>query len=64
MSETENDKQDQDLKSTELTAIIGREKFDLLADVVGQQAWADYREEYAAAANLEVVTTPCRSILS
>lgn len=56
MSETENSKQNQELNSTELTAIIGREKFDHLADVVGSQAWADYRKEYAAAANLEVVT--------
>ena len=39
MSETENSKQNQELKSTELTAIIGREKFDLLADVVGPQVF-------------------------
>ena len=39
-----------------LTAVIGREKFDLLANVVGQKAWDEYRNEYAAAANLEVIT--------
>jgi radical SAM protein with 4Fe4S-binding SPASM domain len=44
------------LNSTELTAVIGREKFDLLASVVGKQAWDDYRRLYAAAANLEMVT--------
>lgn len=47
---------EKDLKTTELTAIIGREKFDRLADVVGREAWAAYRERYEAAANLEVAT--------
>ncbi|MDD5389708.1 MAG: radical SAM protein [Gallionellaceae bacterium] len=44
------------LKTTELTAIVGREKFDRLADVVGREAWEQYRSSYEAAANLEVVT--------
>ncbi|MDP2786968.1 MAG: radical SAM protein [Pseudomonadota bacterium] len=45
-----------DLKTTELTAIVGREKFDRLADVVGRKEWNAYRSRYEAAANLEVVT--------
>lgn len=44
------------LKKTELTGIIGREKFDLLADVVGEPAWSQYRKVYDSAANLELVT--------
>ena len=44
------------LKTTELTAIVGREKFDRLADVVGREEWSTYRNSYEAAANLEVVT--------
>jgi radical SAM protein with 4Fe4S-binding SPASM domain len=56
MSDLQTIDENQDLKSTELTAVIGREKFDLLANVVGQKAWDQYRNEYAAAANLEVIT--------
>ena len=56
MNKSLPDDNNQVLKSTELTAIIGREKLDLLADVVGREGWLDYRKEYDAAANLEVVT--------
>lgn len=56
MTKVELDEKQQELKSTELTAIMGREKFDLLADVVGNDVWATYRKEYDAAANLEVIT--------
>ncbi len=56
MSEMQENKEDQVLKSTELTAVIGRESFDRLADVVGAQAWNKYRAEYESAANLDIVT--------
>jgi radical SAM protein with 4Fe4S-binding SPASM domain len=44
------------LKNTELTGVLGREKFDVLADVLGEAAWKEYRELYEAAASLKVVT--------
>jgi len=56
MKKIESNEDQQKLKTTELTAIIGREKFDLLADVVGKEAWVAYRKEYESAANLEIVT--------
>jgi radical SAM protein with 4Fe4S-binding SPASM domain len=44
------------LKSTELTGIIGRERFDALGAVVGENAWREYRELYESAAALKIVT--------
>lgn len=48
--------QKDNLKTTELTAILGREKFDELADVVGKSEWQAYRQQYELASNLDVVT--------
>ena len=47
-----------DRKETELTGIIGREKMDLLADVVGKEKWESYREIYDRAQNLEDMNYP------
>lgn len=53
MSKTHN----ANLKSTELTAVIGREKFDVLGDIVGRKLWDDYREKYDLASNLDGLTS-------
>ena len=47
-----------DRKETELTGIIGREKMDVLADVVGVEKWKNYRDIYNRAQNLEDMDYP------
>jgi len=44
------------LKSTELTAVIGREKFDELGSIIGRERWNIYRDLYEKASNLEIIT--------
>jgi len=41
------------LRSTELTGVIGRNEMDKLALVYGKDTWNSYRESYDAATNLE-----------
>ncbi|WP_225739426.1 hypothetical protein [Chlorobium phaeovibrioides] len=41
------------LRSTELTGVIGRNEMDKLALVYGKDAWNSYRESYDAVTNLE-----------
>jgi radical SAM protein with 4Fe4S-binding SPASM domain len=45
-----------DLKKTELTGVVGRDAFDTLGVVIGEAAWGEYREQYALASDLAVVT--------
>ena len=47
-----------DRKETELTGIIGREKMDMLAEVVGVERWENYRDIYNRAQNLEDMDYP------
>lgn len=45
-----------DLRSTELTGIIGRDAMDTLAGVVGEEKWKEYRDQYDKASRLEFET--------
>jgi len=47
-----------DRNETELTGIIGREKMDTLAEIVGEEKWTDYRQIYERAQNLEDMNYP------
>src|SRR3989338_1094620 len=47
-----------DKKSTELVGIVGREKMDILADVVGEQEWKAYRRIFNYASNLGETSYP------
>jgi len=45
-----------DLKSTELTGIINRERINVLRELVNSEAWDEYRKNYDLASNLEIIT--------
>jgi len=47
-----------DKKDTDLVGIIGREKMDLLAGIVGESEWRAYRQTYGRASQLEVLPYP------
>jgi len=44
------------LRSTELTAVLGRTEFNKLAKIRGEKDWENYRELYDDASNLKTVT--------
>ena len=45
-----------ELKTSELTGILGRESMNILADVVGAEKWKEYRNLYNQASKLENIT--------